>query len=353
MLSASVPRVSVVMAVRNGMPFLVPAVDSVRRQTLTDWELILVDDGSSDGGPEAISRLGDERIRLVRQEPRGLGAALNAGIACARSPYVARLDADDLAYPRRLEMQVRYLDWRSDCGVVGGWYEVINEDGVAKGMMRHPTDDASLRWRLLKGNPLAHSTVVVRREVLEALGGYDEALTYAEDFDLWTRLAREWRLGQIAVCVGAWRDQPGSMTATRIAARRQAVASIAARSLSCAAGYAVSERIAALVIGALSAGSASADELSEAVRVVDEALARTCAQWARSPADRSALFRAWRRDRARLVAGTACTVRAIACTVGRGLHLSPTDLATSEQAVCVARALRGAGSGGRLRRRAT
>ena len=125
----SAPRVSVLLPVRDGARFLREALDSVLAQTLADFELLVVDDGSTDETPEILASVGDERLRVLRQEPAGLVAALERGIGEARAPYLARMDADDVSLPCRLERQVAFLDEQSQVALVVPGVESIDEAG--------------------------------------------------------------------------------------------------------------------------------------------------------------------------------------------------------------------------------
>lgn len=180
------------MPVKNGEAWLAAAIESVLAQTLADFELIVVDDGSTDASPDIIAALSgrDERIFTVRQ-PRQLGLvkALNAALAVVRAPLLARLDADDLALPERLWDQARCFDERSDLVLLGSWAERIDATGRRTGEVRPETDPARLAAILRKRNPLVHSSVMMRTATVKKLGGYREAFLGAEDFDLWLRLS--------------------------------------------------------------------------------------------------------------------------------------------------------------------
>ena len=190
-LSDDSPAVSVLMPVHNGVAWVLGAIDSVLRQSLTDLELVIVDDGSTDGSPEAIDCLvrRDRRIRVLRQRHLGVAAALNRGLEAARAPLVARLDADDTAETTRLARQAAFLEHRRDVGLVGTWAYEIDGYGRVRGRRTPDTDSRSLKRWLEEGNPFIHSSVMARTELLRALGGYRAAFQAAEDYDLWLRVA--------------------------------------------------------------------------------------------------------------------------------------------------------------------
>lgn len=186
------PRVSVAMAVYNGERFLRDAIDSVLAQTLEDFELIIVDDGSADSTAEILAGYGDERVVVITNgENVGLTRSLNRCLERARGEYVARMDADDVCYARRLERQAAYLDRHPTVGFLGTHTERIDERGRCVGVNRPPSGASRLRWRLLLGTPIAHPSVMFRRRLVEALGGYNDSLRYAQDHDLWVRLSFE------------------------------------------------------------------------------------------------------------------------------------------------------------------
>jgi glycosyltransferase involved in cell wall biosynthesis len=177
------------MAVRNGMPWVGDAVASILGQTLADLELIVVDDGSTDGTAVALGAVRDPRLRIVGQDHAGLTRSLNRALAVARAPLVARLDADDTARPDRLARQAALLAAHPDVGLVGTGALEIDAAGRPVRTVVPPRDDASIRRVLIRANPFVHSSVMFRRAVVERAGGYDERLPVAQDYDLWLRLA--------------------------------------------------------------------------------------------------------------------------------------------------------------------
>lgn len=183
------PTVSVVLSVYNGRPYLEEAVKSILDQTLSDFEFIIVNDGSTDGTREVLDRFADrdERIRCVHQENRGLIASLNRGLDMARGEYIARMDADDIAHPERLQAQVRFLEANPDVGVLGTQVERIDETGNPDGKWEFPTDPDQVAWRLLFGTCLCHPSVMMRASLVQDLGGYVTWATHGEDYELWTR----------------------------------------------------------------------------------------------------------------------------------------------------------------------
>jgi hypothetical protein len=184
------PSVTVLIAVHDGGDLLLDAVQSVLAQTHRDFELLLIDDASTD---DAIDRLpADARIRVLHNE-RNLGQvpSLNRGLAEAGGKYVARLDADDTMLPSRLERQVAVLDADPSVALVGSWMDVVDERGRLYGKLRgHVRDFAELIVAILTDRyPFGHPSLTYRRNVVLELGGYDPALAPSEDKDLYRRLA--------------------------------------------------------------------------------------------------------------------------------------------------------------------
>jgi glycosyltransferase involved in cell wall biosynthesis len=220
----SSPQVSVVLPVRNGERFLAEAVASVLAQTLTDFELIVVDDGSTDASGAIVEGIADPRVTVLRQAPRGLVAALTTGLAHASAEYVARMDADDVSEPPRLERQLDLLEKRPDVGMVATWVTVVDEDGRELRREVLPPAHEDLVRRLLLRNPFQHGSVVLRRTALEAAGGYRTDYGANEDYDLWRRLAQRWKLACLPETLYRYRVHPGAVTHTdleRVALREQ------------------------------------------------------------------------------------------------------------------------------------
>ena len=184
------PRLSVLMPVFNGAPFVATAVDSVLHQTFGDLELIVVDDGSTDETPAILDRFEDARlVRLRNRENRGLSRSLDRGLERATGEYLARMDADDIAGPDRLAKQVAFLDSHPDVGILGSACTKIDEEGNEIGTSDAPLTDVEIRWRSLTGNPFHHPSVVVRSAVLDRHGlRYDESFLTSQDYELWTRV---------------------------------------------------------------------------------------------------------------------------------------------------------------------
>lgn len=183
------PRVTVLIAVRNGEAHLQEAIDSILSQTFTDFELQIIDDGSTDGTAAILSQYRDPRIKLIRNESNlGLTRSLNIGLTNSRGEYIARMDADDISLPERLAKQVALMDANPDIGICGCWMEVM---GDRQAMWHSPSDPDEMKVRLLFQNVLAHPTVMMRKSVLEEhLLRYDEAFTTAQDYELWSRMLK-------------------------------------------------------------------------------------------------------------------------------------------------------------------
>ncbi|HEY8776052.1 MAG TPA: glycosyltransferase [Gaiellaceae bacterium] len=182
--------VSVLLAVHDGERFLREAVESVLQQTLSDLELIVVDDASTDGTPEVLGALADDRVIVLRNdEQAGLAASLNRALEGAGGRYVARLDDDDIAVPDRLERQLSRIRSEPHVAIVGSAVVDLDAEGGRGRTHRLPSGGAALRWHALFSSPFFHPTVLVDRETLDRHGlRYDPAFLESEDYDLWTRL---------------------------------------------------------------------------------------------------------------------------------------------------------------------
>ena len=213
------PAVSVLMGVWNGAPRVREAIESVLGQTLGDLELVVVDDGSTDATASILGSFGDPRVRVTRQRRGGLTSALRSALGLARAPLVARLDADDVALPERLERQRDFLERHPEVGLLGTAAREVDGIGREVGVVRPPTEDAALRGALIRHNPFVHSSVMMRRSALEQAGGYDPSFPVAQDYDLWMRMSRVTRMANLPEALVVRRLLPGRISATREAER--------------------------------------------------------------------------------------------------------------------------------------
>lgn len=207
------PAISVAMSVYNGERFLAAAIESILAQTFGDFEFLIVDDGSRDGTAGIIRDYAslDRRIRPIIRENRGLVASLNQLLTEARAPLVARMDGDDVSHPERFARQIGFLAGHPDHGVVGSRTIDIDEQGEAfqLNLAEHPlTHDEFIANIASNGPLLAHPTVMFRREVVLAAGGYHPAFRHCEDYDLWLRLAHRTRVANLPERLLHYRRSP-------------------------------------------------------------------------------------------------------------------------------------------------
>lgn len=190
--------VTVVMPVYNGEKYVQEAVESVLRQTYRDFELLIINDGSSDSTPHILSELekADGRIKVIHNEQNlRLIATLNKGLNLATGKYIVRMDADDICHPERFRKQVDFMETHGYIGICGSW---VNFFGHENKVLRLPEEHEEIRARLLFKPPVIHPSVIIRRSVLEEHDlRYREELLHAEDFGLWVEAAMYTKLGNI------------------------------------------------------------------------------------------------------------------------------------------------------------
>lgn len=214
------PKVSVLLSVYNGERFLAAALDSIVAQSFSDWEFVVVDDGSTDRSAAIIREYSRRDRRVVHLESvgnQGLIRALNRGIAACSGEYLARQDADDVSEPARLELQAAFLSAHPEHVVVGSRYDEIDEEGRVVGSQRMPffQTDLEIQRHKYRKNPFAHSSVLVRKEVVLAAGGYREQSRHAEDYDLWLRILRRGRGHNLPDVLLHRRITPGMISIAR------------------------------------------------------------------------------------------------------------------------------------------
>ena len=207
------------MPVRNGGAFLAGAVQSILDQSLQEFELLLVDDHSSDGAIDRLHR-NDDRLVVLSHEGAGVSSAFNAGLARARGQFIARMDADDIASRDRLEQQVSFLRLHEDIDICGACVEIFSEQKIAGGNERYQAwlnnlrTPQAIRREMFIESPIPNPTAMFRSTALRSLGGFHDP-EWPEDYDLYLRAdARGIKMGKPPGCLLRWREHPGRLTRT-------------------------------------------------------------------------------------------------------------------------------------------
>lgn len=211
--------ISVLMPVYNAQKYIKAAVGSILNQTLTSFEFIIINDGSTDESLKILEgyALQDARIKLVSRENQGLIKTLNEGLKLAKGRYIARMDADDISLPSRFEKQLKYLEKNSDCIAVGTSAQLIDADGDIVGTMACLQTHSEIDGAHLKGHggAIVHPSAMIRREETLVAGGYLDEYPHAEDLDLWLRLAEVGKLANIPEPLFLYRQHLDSIGYTK------------------------------------------------------------------------------------------------------------------------------------------
>ncbi len=218
------PLVSVILPVYNSEKYVGAAIQSILTQSWRDLELIVIDDASTDQTLAVVRSFEDERIRVVRKERNtGYTVSLNQGLSLARGKYIARMDADDVSLPERLERQVRFLEQNADHGLCGTWVKTVGEQaGMIK---KYPVTHAEISVELLVKSPFCHPSVMLRKQVLEANRlQYDPSREPAEDYHLWVQLVGCTRAYNLPEVLLHYRIHPAQVSRER-GGRQQQVTS--------------------------------------------------------------------------------------------------------------------------------
>ncbi len=184
---------SILLSVHNGKRYVREAIQSILTQTYRDFEFLIVDDGSTDGSSEILDEMAktDARVRIIKNETNlGLTKSLNRALRQAQGIYVARMDGDDVARPERLKKQIAFLEAHQEIAMIGTAYEWIDENGNVIGQKKVAIDPDELHRMLIRTNPFLHGSIMIRKEILDRAGGYDERYNKAQDYDLWLRLSK-------------------------------------------------------------------------------------------------------------------------------------------------------------------
>jgi glycosyltransferase involved in cell wall biosynthesis len=206
------PKISIVIPAYNAMKYLPETVASVFQQTFDDYEVIIVNDGSTDSVVPWVTELNHPKVKLISQENQGLSGARNTGILHAQGDYVALLDADDLWDPRKLEKQVKLLDEFAEVGLVYTWMALIDESGQPTGRIFSAEDEGKIWEKLLEFNVVGCGSVpLIRRSCFDKVGLFDRNLrSFVEDWDLWLRMAPHFDFKVVKEPLVYYRQLPSS-----------------------------------------------------------------------------------------------------------------------------------------------
>ncbi|MDR0798877.1 MAG: glycosyltransferase, partial [Dysgonamonadaceae bacterium] len=207
-------QISVVMAVYNSETYLKEAIDSILSQTFTDFELILINDGSTDNSTAIITGYTDSRIRIINNGAnQGLIASLNTGLTQSRGKYIARMDADDIALPARLQMQFDFMEAHPEVGLCGTNIETFFDDSEQRFIARFPEEDATIRAFTFFQSPFCHPTVMMRREVIETYKiQYPAEFVRTEDYAMWVGMLPYTQAHNLQIVALRYRKHKGSVT---------------------------------------------------------------------------------------------------------------------------------------------
>ena len=185
------------MSVYNGEKYLEGAVDSIIAQSFRDFEFIIINDGSVDGSRKILESYTDPRIKLFHSQNKGLTKCLNEAIGLSIGAYIARMDSDDISLPDRFERQVNFLNSNPEIAMCGTWAVMIDEE--SKYVRDYPRliTDKEIKKEILFHNPFIHPSVMIRREIFDKVGLYDESFRYAQDYELWTRIVSKYKTANI------------------------------------------------------------------------------------------------------------------------------------------------------------
>ncbi len=210
------------MSVYNGAQYLMEAIDSILNQTFSDFEFIIVNDASNDNSPAILAEYAakDKRIKIINNELNlGLTKNLNKAIKESKGEYLARFDADDISYPDRFKLEVKFLDENKSCVLVGTWAEVIDGKGKIIRTVKYLTSSKDLKKVLIQYNPFFHSSAMIRKRALNDVGLYDESWIFAQDYELWLRIAQKYDIANIPQVLLKYRETADSITGSK--SRRQ------------------------------------------------------------------------------------------------------------------------------------
>jgi glycosyltransferase involved in cell wall biosynthesis len=207
------PIVSVILPVYNSVKYASLSIESVLKQTFSDFELLIINDGSTDESLKIIESFNDQRIKVINQNNKGVTASLNIGLSLSHGTYIARIDADDIwSDPNKLAKQIEYLSKNPDCVVLGTWAKIIDKDGEEKSQLSYPKTDREIRSEILIKNCFIHPSVIFNKEVCLKAGSFNENEKYVEDYGLWLRMGQFGKFTNIPEYLMSYRVHRGGVT---------------------------------------------------------------------------------------------------------------------------------------------
>lgn len=207
------PEVSVILTVYNGESYLSTAIESIFKQTFRDFELIVINDGSTDTTSAIIESYSDPRVIYLQNEKNiGSSKSLNKGLSIARGRYIAIMDADDISMPERFSKQFKFLESNPEVGVCGTWNNVIDKKGNLVGKARHPVSSNVISCFLLFDNCISNPTTMYRKKIIQDIGYYNSEFIVALDYDLWTRTIGHYKFSNIPEFLLSYRKHGGNMS---------------------------------------------------------------------------------------------------------------------------------------------
>lgn len=206
--------ISVILPVYNGEMYLAESIQSILQQSYSNFELIIINDGSSDKSDFIVRSFDDPRIRYYSQANHGLAATLNTGISLARGKYIARQDQDDVSFFHRFKTQLEFLEGNADVAMVGTAAVIWQGNKKTNRVMRHPKNDCEIKFSFLFDNFFVHSSVMIKRSILLQEKGYsvDKNRQPPEDYELWSRIVRKYKVANLTQAYIAYREVAGSMS---------------------------------------------------------------------------------------------------------------------------------------------
>lgn len=213
------PLISVIMPAYNAEEFAARAIESILNQTFKRFELIIIDDASKDGTLSVVKSYAekDSRIRVLKNTKNlRIAETLNKGMRVAKTEIIARMDADDVSHPKRLEFQYKLLKKKPDVAIVGANMVIIDREGEVVSKREYPTGNLALKKLVFRYSPFAHPVVMYRKRVVEEYGGYDSKMIPCEDIDLWFKVGSKYDFASISKPLLKYTLIPGSSSHTKL-----------------------------------------------------------------------------------------------------------------------------------------